>query len=403
MAGDDQDPDTSSADETRKALVKFWAATGAAPEGMDDRLIDDLGLRISDTRVVERDVDLVVVGGGAMGVATAWCAAGEGASVVVLERFGPGHHRGASHGGERIFRHAHEDPGYVDMALAAEHAWTRLEQDTGRTLIHRVGFVEHGDPAELDRIAAAANTTGLATERLSGAEASRRWPTMRFVTDVLFQPGAGWMRAADALVALATQATERGAELRHDVAVEAIEPVGDGEVRVRTGAGTLVSRAVVVTAGAWTTNLLPDFPLPPLTTTEEHVFFVRPKGPKSAEPGEVPLPFLHGGELVRYGLPATNGLFKVGEHHSGAVTTGDGRTFVTEPVRVERIEQYIAEWLPGLVPEVLDSTTCLYTSTPTHEFVLDRQGPVVVGAGFSGIGFKYVPEVGRRLAALALR
>jgi sarcosine oxidase len=92
----------------------------------------------------------------------------------------------------------------------------------------------------------------------------------------------------------------------------------------------------------------------------------------------------------------------VAEHYSGAVTTGDDRTFVTEPVRVERIEQYIAQWLPGLVPEVLETATCLYTSTPTHEFVLDRRGPVVVGAGFSGIGFKYVPEVGRRLAALAL-
>lgn len=350
---------------------------------------------------MERDVDLVVVGGGAMGLATAWCAAGEGASVVVLERFGPGHHRGASHGGERIFRHAHEDPAYVEMALAAERAWTRLEQDTGRTLIDRVGFVEHGDPAELDRLATAAAECGLVTERLPAPEAERRWPTMRFTTDVLYQPQAGWMRAADALVALAGQATRRGADLRHEVAVAAIEPVGDDAVRVRTPDATIVARAVAVTAGAWTTDLLPDqdFPLPPLTTTEEHVFFVRAKG---AEPAEQPLPFLHTGELVRYGLPAVNGLFKVGEHHSGAVTTGDGRTFVTEPARVERIERYIAEWLPGLVPEVLDTTTCLYTSTPTHEFVLDRQGPVVVGAGFSGIGFKYVPEVGRRLAALAL-
>jgi sarcosine oxidase len=351
---------------------------------------------------VERDVDVdvVVVGGGAMGLAAGWSAAGEGARVVVLERFGPGHHRGASHGGERIFRHAHEDPDYVDMALAAEQAWTRLEHDTGRTLIHRVGFVEHGDPAELDRLAAVAEERGLANERLSGDEASRRWPTMRFDTDVLHQPQAGWMRAAEAMAALAAQATERGADVRHDSPVEAIEPVGDDEVRVRTGAETVTARAAVVAAGAWTTDLLPDdFPLPPLTTTEEHVFFVRAKDGSH----ERPLPFLHTGELTRYGLPAVDGLVKVGEHHSGAATTGDTRTFVTEPARVERIERYVAEWLPGLVPEVLESTTCLYTSTPTHAFVLDRRGPVVVGAGFSGIGFKYVPEVGRRLTALALR
>ena len=353
----------------------------------------------------ETRVDLVVVGGGAMGLATAWCAAPV-AGVVVLERFGPAHHRGASHGGERIFRHAHEDPAYVEMALIAEQAWTRIEHDIGRPLIDRVGFVEHGDPAELDRLAAVAAQCGLVTERLSPTEAERRWPTMRFATDVLHQPEAGWMRAAAALDALAAQAAGRGADLRHHVEVEAIEPVGDDEVRVRTGGRrgrgdgdgeTFVARAVVVTAGAWTTDLLPDFPLPRLTTTEEHVFFVRAK-----DDDDLPLPFLHGGELVRYGLPAVDGRVKVGEHHSGAVTTGDDRTFATEPARVERIEQYIAEWLPGLVPEVLETTTCLYTTTPTHEFVLDRRGPVVVGAGFSGIGFKYVPEVGRRLAALAL-
>lgn len=58
-------------------------------------------------------VDVVVVGGGAMGLATAWHAATPGRRVVVLERFGFGHGRGASHGGERIFRHAHVDRAHV--------------------------------------------------------------------------------------------------------------------------------------------------------------------------------------------------------------------------------------------------------------------------------------------------
>lgn len=61
----------------------------------------------------EEAVDVVVVGGGAMGLATAWHAATRGRRVVVLGRFGFGHRRGASHGGERIFRHAHVDPAYV--------------------------------------------------------------------------------------------------------------------------------------------------------------------------------------------------------------------------------------------------------------------------------------------------
>jgi sarcosine oxidase len=35
-----------------------------------------------------------------------------------------------------------------------------------------------------------------------------------------------------------------------------------------------------------------------------------------------------------------------------------------------------------------------------EHFVLDAAGPIVVGAGFSGHGFKFVPTVGRILADL---
>jgi sarcosine oxidase len=351
--------------------------------------------------VTARHVDLVVVGGGAMGLATAWsAAAASGARVVVLERFGVAHHRGASHGTERIFRHAHVDAGYVEMALAAEEAWTRIEHEIGRTLIHRDGFVEHGDLAEMVLLEQVAAATGLATERLSPDEAMRRWPGMRFATDVLFQPEAGWIRAADALEGLTRLATAAGAEIRYDTPVSSVDAVdgGDAKVEVRCGDDVFVAPAVVITAGAWTTTLVRGVELPPLTTTEEHVFFFSSRTP------DVPPPaFLHSGlDPVRYGLPADNGLVKVGEHHSGDVTTGDDRTFVTPPERAARIVEYVAEWHPGLVPQVLDTTTCLYTSTPDHLFVLTRSGPVVVGAGFSGIGFKYVPEVGRRLARLAL-
>ena len=52
-------------------------------------------------------------------------------------------------------------------------------------------------------------------------------------------------------------------------------------------------------------------------------------------------------------------------------------------------------------PVPLDVTTCLYTLTPTEDFVLDRVGRVVIGAGFSGHGFKFAPEIGRLLAGMA--
>ena len=48
------------------------------------------------------------------------------------------------------------------------------------------------------------------------------------------------------------------------------------------------------------------------------------------------------------------------------------------------------------------STTCLYTQTPDHHFVIDRQGPIVVAAGFSGHGFKFGPALGELIVRLVL-
>jgi sarcosine oxidase len=93
---------------------------------------------------------------------------------------------------------------------------------------------------------------------------------------------------------------------------------------------------------------------------------------------------------------------KVAEHQTGQPTDADRRSFDVEAAGRERVVRYVEEWFPGLAPEPATAETCLYTTTPTHDFVIDRAGPLVVAAGFSGHGFKFVPLVGRLLADLAL-
>src|SRR3954453_20051425 len=78
-----------------------------------------------------KNVDVIVVGAGAMGSATAWWLARRGVEVVLLEQFEPGHTRGSSHGGTRIFRLAYYDPFYVRMAQATLPLWRELEDDAG--------------------------------------------------------------------------------------------------------------------------------------------------------------------------------------------------------------------------------------------------------------------------------
>jgi len=66
-----------------------------------------------------RDADIVVVGAGITGVATARSLAQTGRGVVLIEQFGLGHDRGSSHGASRIFRLSYPDPHHVRLAQGA--------------------------------------------------------------------------------------------------------------------------------------------------------------------------------------------------------------------------------------------------------------------------------------------
>jgi sarcosine oxidase len=79
----------------------------------------------------------------------------------------------------------------------------------------------------------------------------------------------------------------------------------------------------------------------------------------------------------------------------------DRRTFRPVPALAARLRDYVAEWFPGLDPDSAVPISCTYTSTESEDFVLDRRGRIVVGAGFSGHGFKFTPAVGAVLASLA--
>ena len=93
----------------------------------------------STIKTMGRDADIVVVGAGITGVATARSLAQSGRGVVLVEQFGLGHDRGSSHGASRIFRLSYSDPHYVRLAQGALQSWCELEAEVGEELIVRTG------------------------------------------------------------------------------------------------------------------------------------------------------------------------------------------------------------------------------------------------------------------------
>jgi sarcosine oxidase len=342
--------------------------------------------------------DAIVVGAGAMGSATAWWLARRGRSVLLLDRFEQGHVRGSSHGGVRIFRFAYPDPDYVRLARAALPLWRELEDEAGVPLVEVVGGVDHGDQASVEAVAAALEAAGAPGTLVPAAEAEERWPGFRFDGPVLWSADGGRCWADAAVRALQDRAAAHGADVRFGEAAESVLASGD-EAVVRTAGGEHRAPVAVVTAGSWVAKLLgATVPLPPTTVSREQpVHF--PTADPTAGPGWPS--FIHHRDPWTYGCWSPAEGVKVGLHHTGPLVDPDTRTFDVDGDMLARVVEYVERWLPGLVPEPQFPTTCLYTTTPDEDFVLDRRGPIVVGSPCSGHGFKFTPVVGRILADLA--
>ncbi|WP_238015828.1 N-methyl-L-tryptophan oxidase [Dactylosporangium sp. AC04546] len=343
--------------------------------------------------------DVIVIGGGAMGSAAAWRLAGRGASVLLLERFGAGHTRGASHGASRIFRVVYPEADYIGLARRALPLWRELEAATGTRLLDITGGVDHGDPTAIRELARALDAAGVPGEILHPEAAGERWPGLRFETPVLFHPASGRLHADRSVAALQQGAVQHGATVRYDEPVHAITVRGDDDVEVTTGGGVHHARRVVVAAGAWTSKLLGGLVrLPELTVTQEQPAHFAP-ATDAGWPS-----FIH----HRPGLPPVYGLLTPGEgvkagfHAAGPVVDPDERDFAAEPGQLETLRQYVERWLPGVDPGTAAPISCTYTSTDSEDFVVDRAGPLVVAAGFSGHGFKFTTVIGDLLADLAL-
>jgi sarcosine oxidase len=343
-------------------------------------------------------IEHVVIGAGAMGSAAAWSLARRGRSVLLLEQFERGHTRGSSHGGTRIFRFAYDDPRYVRLAMEALPLWRELEDDAGRVLLDLVGSLDHGPAARIDAVAAALTRNGARFERWSADEARERYPGMRFEESVLFSPDGGRSRAADTLSALADRTAAHGGRVIFQAGRASVEADGDGAV-VRCEAGEWRADSVVVAAGAWLASVVGwSVPLPPLAITQEQVLHFPPGDPAVDEWPS----FIHHQSPWRYGLFTPGEGVKVGGHHEGGTTTADDRSGEIDPAAAARIVEYVERWLPGLEPAPRFGATCLYTTTPSEDFLIDRIGPLVVGSACSGHGFKFTPLIGRLLADVAV-
>jgi monomeric sarcosine oxidase len=351
-------------------------------------------------RFVAADADVVIIGAGLAGAASALSMSRRGRSVVLLEQFAPNHARGSSHGSARIVRRVYGDALYVSLTGQAFELWREVEHAADVSLLRMYGGLDFGPKRNVPRIAEVLTEQHVPFEQLPADEAATRWPGMEFEGEVIFHPQAGTLDSGGAVSAMVALARSRGADVRYDTAATAVDP--SGRVQLADGT-TLTAGTVVVAAGAWVGPLLAGVvELPPLRVTQQQIFhFPR------LDPAAPPWPsVIH--ESARNAVYHLAGGRdggasddrKIGEHDGGTATTAADRDGVIDPASAGRVVEYVQRWLPGLSPTPSSTASCLYTETPSEDFVLDKVGPVVVCSPCSGHGAKFAPLVGELVAGL---
>ncbi len=155
----------------------------------------------------------------------------------------------------------------------------------------------------------------------------------------------------------------------------------------------------VVCAGHWTSGLLESAGVSlRLAPRLEQVAFL---APVTGRASDVPV-FIERASPWVYGLPTGGtGLLKVAMHGAGPVAHPDDSPLDPDPVLLARLAEQTARLLPSHHTEPVSTERCFYDSTSDGDFVLDRLGRIVVGAGTTGHGFKFGPLLGELLADLA--
>ena len=353
--------------------------------------------------------EVVIVGGGLEGCATAWALAERGVTdVVIVERATVG--AGGTGKSSGVVRCHYGVSSLAAMATRSLDVLENAEEVLGTDIgFHQTGYVVGVGEQNVDALAASLadqRAVGVETEDIDVSEVAKLWPVADLEPFAAFawEARGGYGDAYQTAQAFAAAARRAGARLRQGTTVSELLASGGRVTGVGLADGTRIDADhVVLAAGPWSVPLLAAHGVDlPITVHREQIVLI--------DPGQDlgPVPVFSDLVSLQYVRPES----------SGEILFGNSDLAVLEPADPDRYSNQASEAFldiavdkvgtrfPGLQHAAISSTYAgCYDVTPDFNpaiSAVDGLDGLVVAAGFSGHGFKISPAVGRLVADLVV-
>jgi len=359
----------------------------------------------------QNSFDVAVIGAGVFGSWIAYRLRREGASVVLIDAFGPGNSRASSGGESRIIRMGYgPDEIYTRSAVRSFVLWSEFFEriKPSPPLFHKTGvlWVARGEDAYCKATIKTLQAAGVSIEQLNTEELKNRYSQFQFDDQAwgILERESGAAMARRAVQALAQQTAFDGTTIIN----EAVLPLNAKEAQpnsITTSKGNRIfAQQFVFACGPWLPKLFPKTLEGFIHVTRQEVFFFgTPGGDARFSPEQMPV-WIDFNDLV-YALPnLENRGFKLAiDAHGPEFDPDTGDRLVTNS-SLQAVRDYLKRRVPELSDApVTETRICQYENTSNGDFLIDRHPDFhnvwLVGGG-SGHGFKHGPAVAEYVVSM---
>ena len=374
---------------------------------------------------MQNDVNTIILGLGAMGSAAIYQLAKRGHRVLGIDQFSPPHPYGSSHGETRIIRQAiGEGQEYVPLVLRSYELWREIEREAGKELLvvtgglilegQQTNSMMHGRRNFLARTVQCATRFNIRHEILETQDIRKRYPQFAVTKEFgYFEYETGYLRPELCIQAQLHLAKRHGAKLRTNEKVLSIKTDGFSQgVGVKTDRAVYHADKLIIAAGPWVTQFLEPSLAQHFKVYRQAMFWFKIQDDLQTQflPGKLPIfiwVFENGGENMFYGFPSLDGkTIKIASEQYANVTTPEQvDREITDEEKGTMYKNYLLGRLSGIANACDQVASCLYTTTPDFNFVIDfspGQPQIIIASPCSGHGFKHSAAIGEVLAELII-